>query len=279
MGLNQAKIEAMVEKMPAFPRSVQQVIQLTGDINCSPRKLVRVVEHDPVLTGRMLKIVNSSFFGLSRQIVSVKEALAFIGLNTLKHLALTLAAVGALPRSNKAGLDMDQFLGHALAVGAVARWITNRGGVWSRSGDRLFVSGLLHNIGDVVLALYATKDFKRIREHAKESDRPTHEIEAELIGTTRFEIGGLVAERWRLSQVTIDAIRYHRVSPPEIERTVDMDGLWGGADLVARMSGGTLSEPAPASLIERLGGPIEDLLANRDEIAGVIARTEIFKKV
>ena len=108
---------------------------------------------------------------------------------------------------------------------------------------------------------------------------PTHEIESVLIGTTRFEIGGLVAERWRLSQVTVDAIRYHRISPPDVERTVDMDGLWGGSELVARMRGKTLGEPAPASLVERLGGPIEDLLVDRDEIAGVIARTEIFKRV
>jgi len=279
MGLNQAKIESMVEKMPAFPRSVQQVIQLTGDINCPPRELVRVVEHDPVLTGRMLKIVNSSFFGLSRQIVSVKEALAFIGLNTLKHLALTLAAVGALPRSNQAGLDMDRFLTHALAVGATARWIGSRGGVWSRSGDRLFISGLLHNIGDVVLALYAPREFVRIRNRARGSGKPTHLIEPKVIGTTRFEIGAMVADRWRLSQVTIDAIRYHRVSPPEVERTVDMDGLWAGAELVARLNGETLGDPTPESLEERLGGPIKDLLNYRDEIAEVIARTEIFKTI
>ncbi len=279
MGLNQAKIESMVEKMPAFPRSVQQVIQLTGDINCPPRELVRVVEHDPVLTGRMLKIVNSSFFGLSRQIVSVKEALAFIGLNTLKHLALTLAAVGALPRSNQAGLDMDRFLTHALAVGATARWIGSRGGVWSRSGDRLFISGLLHNIGDVVLALYAPREFVRIRNRARGSGQPAHLIEPKVIGTTRFEIGAMVAERWRLSQVTIDAIRYHRVSPPEVERTIDMDGLWAGAELVARLNGETLGDSTPESLEERLGGPIKDLLNYRDEIAEVIARTEIFKTI
>ncbi len=279
MGLNQAKIESMVEKMPAFPRSVQQVIQLTGDINCPPRELVRVVEHDPVLTGRMLKIVNSSFFGLSRQIVSVKEALAFIGLNTLKHLALTLAAVGALPRSNQAGLDMDRFLTHALAVGATARWIGSRGGVWSRSGDRLFISGLLHNIGDVVLALHAPREFVRIQSRARGSGQPAHVIEPKVIGTTRFEIGAMVADRWRLSPVTVNAIRYHRVSPPEVERTVDMDGLWAGAELVARMNGETLGGPVPATLEDRLGGPIKDLLANRDEIAEVIARTEIFKTI
>ena len=101
--LEQAKIAEMIESMPAFPKSVQQVLALADDINCNPRELVRVVEHDPVLTGRMLRVVNSAYFGLSRRISSVKEALAFIGLNTLKNVALTLAAVGALPRENEAG--------------------------------------------------------------------------------------------------------------------------------------------------------------------------------
>ena len=124
--LDQARIAKMIGEMPAFPRSVQQVVELTGDINCAPRELVRVVEHDPVLTGRMLQLVNSAYFGLSRRIESIKEAVVFIGMNTLRHMALTLAAVGALPPVNKAGLNMDDYLRHSLAVGAVSRWIATR---------------------------------------------------------------------------------------------------------------------------------------------------------
>ena len=104
--LNREQVVEMVDKMPAFPESVQQVLELTGDINCSPRELVRVVEHDPVLTGRILKVVNSAYFAL-KGINSVKEALAFIGLNTLRSVALTVAAIGVLPKRNKAGLDME----------------------------------------------------------------------------------------------------------------------------------------------------------------------------
>ncbi|MFP6685117.1 MAG: HDOD domain-containing protein, partial [Polyangiaceae bacterium] len=77
--LDPARISKMVTDMPAFPRSVQEVLALTSDINCAPRDLVRVIEHDPVLRGRMTRLVNSAYFGLSRRIDSVKEAVAYIG--------------------------------------------------------------------------------------------------------------------------------------------------------------------------------------------------------
>ena len=130
--LSRQEVVEMVDQMPASAESVQQVLDLTSDINCSPRDLVRVVEHDPVLTGRILKVVNSAYFGLSRRISSVKEALAFIGLNTLKNVALTVAAIGALPKNNKAGMDMEAFLAHSLGVGAASRWIASRVGLDNR---------------------------------------------------------------------------------------------------------------------------------------------------
>jgi len=265
--------------MPAFPRSVQQVVELTGDINCEPRELVRVVEHDPVLTGRMLQLVNSAYFGLSRRIESIKEAVVFIGMNTLRHMALTLAAVGALPRTNKAGLNMDQYLGHSLAVGAVSRWIATRCGWSHRDSDMLFISGLLHNIGQVVLAVHLPKSFRRVRDRAAQSGSSLHELEQEMFGTTHFEIGGQVAENWELKKSIIDAIRYHQLSPPEVERTVMMDGLRAAIEVVALLDDEPSVGPLPHTIEPLLGCPIEELLTARQSITDAIAKTQVFRNL
>ena len=90
----------MVESMPAFPESVHQVMALTSDINCSPKDLVKVIESDPVMTMKLLKLVNSAYFALSRNIASIQHALVYLGLNTVKNLAISIATVDALPRNS-----------------------------------------------------------------------------------------------------------------------------------------------------------------------------------
>ena len=77
-----------IDRMPAFPKSVQQVLELTRDLNCAPRDLVQVIERDPVLTVKILKVVNSAYFGLSRPVTSVNHAVVFLGFNTIKNLSL-----------------------------------------------------------------------------------------------------------------------------------------------------------------------------------------------
>ena len=278
--LEQAKIAEMIESMPAFPKSVQQVLALADDINCNPRELVRVVEHDPVLTGRMLRVVNSAYFGLSRRISSVKEALAFIGLNTLKNVALTLAAVGALPRENEAGLAVDEFLTRALAVGGTARWLAARAGLDMRDSDRAFLAGLLHDFGLIVLALQLPTVYRTLDEEHKTSGRPQHELETEALGTDHFELGAQVAEKWELEDRIADTIRnHHKTAESTLQRTALMDCLWGARMLVAARNGVGRHETEPDSFRVHLGEPLAAVSTCRTEIEQAIERTQIFKQV
>ena len=277
--LDEAMIAEMIESMPAFPKSVQQVLEIADDINCNPRDLVRVVEHDPVLTGRLLKVVNSAYFGLSRRISSVKEALAFIGLNTLKNVALTLAAVGALPSETKAGLQMDTFLSNSLAVGGTCRWLASRSGLGVRDTDRAFLAGLLHDFGTVVLALHLPEIFREIREAAQRVDRDPYRLEMRLLGTHNFELGALVAEKWQLEAKISETIRYHRISPEEIERTPLMDCLWASVALVREINGVPLREEEPETFQSNIGTPYLNLIDERDAVEQAIERTQIFRTV
>src|ERR1035437_1151040 len=106
-------LPAMVEKMPAFTQNVLRVIELTSDINSDPKDLVEVIQCDPILMMRILKLVNSPYFGLAQKISSINHAVVYIGINTVKNLALSTAIIGVLPRTNAAGFDMDGFLRHS----------------------------------------------------------------------------------------------------------------------------------------------------------------------
>ena len=277
--LDNEHIVEMIEKMPAFPRSVQQVLSLADDINCNPRELVRVVEHDPVLTGRMLKVVNSAYFGLSRRISTVKEALAFVGLNTLKNVALTLAAVGALPRKNRAGLPMDEFLAHSLAVGGISRWVANTAHLGVKQADRAFLVGLLHAFGQVVLALELPEVYSKLAGKAVEDGVALHTLEEAELGTNHFRISAMVAERWQLDQGIVDTVHYYRVSPPDFERSPLMNALWAGAAIMANHQGKPFNEPMPQGFEAHLGTDIDQLLAQKENVQAAIDRTQIFSKI
>jgi HD-like signal output (HDOD) protein len=136
------KLAAAVDGMPAFPKSVQAILDLTRDVNCTPKDLVQVIDKDPVVTVKILKIVNSAYYSLPKQVTSINHAVVFLGFNTIKNLALSIAAIGMLPKSNEAGFDVQEYLLHSLATANIAkRLATDLGGVDPMD---CFIAGLLH---------------------------------------------------------------------------------------------------------------------------------------
>src|SRR5574343_877045 len=117
------KLAAAVDGMPAFPKSVQRILELTRDVNSTPKELVEVIDKDPVVTVKILKVVNSAYYSLPKQITSINHAVVYLGFNSIKNLALGIAAIGMLPEKNDSGFDVQQYLLHSLATAAIAKHI------------------------------------------------------------------------------------------------------------------------------------------------------------
>lgn len=209
MMLESDKLIAYVDKMPAFPKSVQQVVQLTNDINASAKDIVRVIECDPVMTVKILTAINSAFYGLPKKITSVQRAVVHIGLNTIKNLALGVAAMGMLNTQNKANFNTAQFLLHALTTAAICKQLAERLGLSAAECSDCFVTGLLHDFGKVVFAEFMPNEFKLALEKSKTLRIPLHEAEIEFIGFNHAQAGKILAEKWGLSDLLVDAIAHH----------------------------------------------------------------------
>jgi len=203
------KLLVLVEKMPAFPKSVQQVVQLTSDINASAKDIIRVIECDPIMTVKILKAINSSFYGLPQKITSVQRAVVHIGLNTIKNLALGVAAMGMLNADNKANFNTSDFLLHSLTTAAISKLLAERIGLSSTECSDCFVAGLLHDFGKVVFAEFMPDAFKLALEKSREQQLPLHQTELEFIGLNHSQAGKMLAEKWELSAPLINAIAYH----------------------------------------------------------------------
>ncbi len=207
----------MVDNVPAFPASVHKILDLTSSADCSPKELVKIIEYDPILTIKVLKLVNSAYFGLSREVTSVGHAVVYVGINTIKNVAISVATAGVLPKENKAGLDMDEFWLHSLTVGVIGRLLAKKHMVLQTQQANYFVAGLLHDIGEVLFAHFTPDDYQPVVQAKQKVSAPLYKIEKKILGVTHSQLGGMVAERWQLPPDLIKAIRnHHRIdSLPE----------------------------------------------------------------
>jgi HD-like signal output (HDOD) protein len=274
--LSDEKIASLVNKMPAFPRSVQQVLVLTSDINCSAKDLVKVIEHDPVLTGRILKVVNSAYFGLSRKMTSVKHAVVFVGINTIKHLALSIAAVGSLPRKNKAGLAFGKYLRHSLATGAIARQLAVETGLSGREAEDYFLAGLIHDIGKVVLSLHTGPEYRETLKLVEEQGKPHWQVEEAQLGISHPTISVMVCEKWQMPDVVCAAIGHHHQLPEGEDPTRLMACLFTANALADVLAGEKNIPPLPNILTTKFGFVLDEMHAQKDRFQIEIKKVGIF---
>jgi putative nucleotidyltransferase with HDIG domain len=276
------KLLSAVEKMPAFPKSVHQVLKLASDINCSQKDLVEVIKNDPVFTLKILRLVNSAYFGLSREITSINHASVYLGLNTLKNVALGLAAVGAIPKASIAGLDMGAFWLHSLAVATATRMLGTMLGVSRDEAADYFAAGLLHDVGKVVFALYMPEEYKQVLEKTTEPGVSLYKAELQIIGSTHAEIGALLAEKWNLPVDLHDAIaRHHTAQEGEPSQLVDC--VFAGNQISKKLAFGSAGdfevEPLPKSIMDRFSMDMDELIKQLPTLDEEVEHARVFIKL
>lgn len=202
------KFGAAAEKMPAFPKSVQKVLELARNIDCDAKEIASVIEKDPVMTAKILKVLNSPYYNLPSKITSINRSIVYLGFNTVKNLALGIASIGVLPKENKAGFDIQQYLSHSLFVAGLARILYGR---LAPKGDSTesYIAGLLHDFGKVVFAQFMTEEFRQALELSKTEGIPLYLAERKVLGADHCLMGSMLAEKWQFPEALVDAIRHH----------------------------------------------------------------------
>jgi len=277
------KLEKLVDKMPAFPNSVHQILSLTADINSSPKDLVQVIEHDPVLTLKVLKLVNSAYFGLSREVTSIKKAVVYIGLNTIKNVAISVAAIGVLPKKNLSGYSMDDFWLHSLTTASVARLLAKSKGVTEANLSDYFVTSLLHDIGQLALAQFIPELFKQAFDKSKEQGILIQDAEKMVVGEDHAEVGAMLAEKWQLPGHLIHCIRFHHSmdqfdDAPILEKTIFVANQVSKliVDPEKRISS---VETLPDYIADWLAMPLEDVADSLTDLEEEIEKASLFMKL
>ena len=179
---------------------VKKLLEAFDNPELSLSDIAAFVSNDPVLTARLLKAVNSPFFGFVGKVTSITQALLFLGLNTAKGLLL-----GVEVFRHTRGLE-ELWL-HSVGTAIVARVTGQKAGL--KETEELFVAGLLHDIGKVFLNIKFPHDYQRALTLADTRGTLIIDTEKEIFDTTHAEVAGWVLERWHLSPRLIEPIRYH----------------------------------------------------------------------
>jgi putative nucleotidyltransferase with HDIG domain len=273
------KLTAAVDGMPAFPKSVQRVLELTRDVNSTPKDLVEVIDKDPVLTVKVLKVVNSAYYSLPKQITSVGHAVVYLGFNTIKNLALSIAAIGMLPKTNEAGFDGQQYLLHSLATAAIAKQIALK--LDDADPMDCFIAGLLHDFGKVVLAQYMPREFRIALEASRSHGVSLHMALRSVLGVDHAVVGAMLVEKWRFAPKLVDTIR-HQFGPELADS--DMIACVFGANQISKklnfgFAGNLLVEELPAAVAKRLGGNLDEVIASLGDLNPLFEEAKIFSKI
>ena len=254
------KLAEAVEAMPAFPNSVRKIIELTSNIACPPKDLVQVIDTDPVLALRLLRVVNSSYYGLASRLTSVSHAVVFMGINTIKNLALSVAAIGMMPARNAAGFDVQQYLQHSLSTAGIAKQLAAR--TADADPNDCFMAGLLHDFGKVVFAQCMPAEFALALEMSKEYDLSLHLTLRKVAGVDHASVGAALVEKWRFPEPLVETIRYQY--GPDLPDTPGIAVVFAANQISKKLglgfAGNDCIETLTPAMTARLGGDLDHLI-------------------
>jgi putative nucleotidyltransferase with HDIG domain len=204
------RLNRYIDSMPSLSITMSKILEVTKIPQVTAKELNKVISLDPVLVGKVLKLVNSAYYGLSNKVTSLVTAIIMLGINTIKNLALSTAVLGNVHQGTSfKSLNVDGFWRHSIGVGVTSKLIASKIGIPSNLREEFFIGGLLHDIGKIPLNVLFEDEYVKAIRQADFTKSELIERENEIIGITHCEVGKMIAEKWKLTDETFECILYH----------------------------------------------------------------------
>jgi len=209
-GIIPAEIEKAADEMPIFSPILGKVEQLSREMNPSPADLIRLVMLDPVLTGKVIQLVNSSFYGLRQPVRSLSQAVLLLGINTVKNLAISTVMISALfTRGKGSPLNPAAFWRHCLGTAISSKFLAKSLRMPPDDQETFFVAGLIHDIGKILFIKADPVRYGRALSDSQRLDVTLTFAELSHFGCDHTQSGGMLARKWKLENTITDVIKRH----------------------------------------------------------------------
>ncbi|MGD8943427.1 MAG: HDOD domain-containing protein, partial [Desulfobacterales bacterium] len=203
-----------ISDIPTLPTIVFELNKYLRDPDTSIKTVCDTIEKDQAIALKILKLVNSVFYGFKSKISDLRNAVVLLGYNAVRNAIVSLSVINAFPKRVKLmDFDISQFWKHSLAVAVTSKNIAQLSK--KESPDNCFVGGLLHDVGKVILAQYFPKLFEAVWSTLQNEHLTFYEAEQKSLPIDHSKIGAHLAAKWQLPQGLIDAIRWHHEFQPE----------------------------------------------------------------
>ncbi|MBZ0269819.1 HDOD domain-containing protein [bacterium] len=243
-----------VNDLPTLPHVVSQILEKTRNADASLDEIVSLIATDQALVSTILKLVNSAFYGFSRRITTLKQAITLLGFRSVRNIVVNAGVVGVFRKRTFNNQYRFRLWDHSVACAVAARILAKPAGY--KSKEEAFTAGLLHDIGKVVIDQYAPKDSAAIMKRV-DAGMTACEAEMEVVGADHTQIGSMIAERWKLPRSLCWVIEHHHEP--------DSDRIPGNRDLVRLVAAANaFCRIRPSEDSDKVQVALEDYVASAD---------------
>lgn len=203
-------IERSVQDLPALPAAITKILELTERPEATASDLDRLISADPALATKVLRVVNSAYYGLPSQVSTTAHAILILGFHQVRNLVLSMAAMSLVKTRTQSMIQTQySFWRHAFGSAIAARMLAERKGCNVDTCDAAYIGGLLHDLGELFLLANFPDLLREVFRNAAATGATLKEAETHVLGIDHAEIGGMLTEVWRFPKELTQMVANH----------------------------------------------------------------------
>jgi putative nucleotidyltransferase with HDIG domain len=217
------KILHSIKKLPAFPMTIQRVIEIMRNDDYSVHEVANIIKYDQAIVANILKISNSAYFGPRQRIKTIPDAVVYLGQKQLIRAVQTAGVSRYFTKEAKGyGTKAKDLWQHSIAVALLSQILSRR--LFNQEDGALYTAALVHDIGKLIMGAYVQESAEKIFRLVSEEGLSFLEAEEKIIGINHAELGGRIADHWNFPPEIRKAIAYHH-RPDLLEQNDDDDSM------------------------------------------------------
>ena len=261
-------IVAQIDQLEPVPPIATQILALAEDPDSSLTEISDLILNDPALTANLLKICNSAFFSLPRQVESVRDAIALMGLDQIVEIVLFNGLSASFKKEMVGyGLGERKLWRHAVSSAHVAGILADRFGA-SQNKHLIYTAALVKDIGKLILGRFVAFSYEQINILVQSQGQSFNDAEHEVIGMSHEELGALVGKKWNFSDKMIYIIRHHHLSDESARQDFETTLVYL-ADIICMMMG--ICTGADGLSYRFYGDVLNRMSLSDNDLQGIIA--------
>jgi len=205
--INIRKVIQDEKELPSLSTIAAKVVSMASNEEVSSNQLAETINKDPALTAKILKVVNSSFYAMRKQITTLSQAITILGLSVVRTLSLCISVLDVFSKGSGSQFDYQEYWERSLASAVASKIISKKLG--DKEPEEAFLAGLIQNIGSLIFAKYYPEEYAKVLQEHYTLGTPIIDMEERRWGIDHVEIGQTLLSKWSLPPILVNSISYH----------------------------------------------------------------------